>query len=141
MKAQAFSLALPKRHRVDLMRTQEIDFDAQPPIDSFGAGGFRIKGGFHSGHLLMSPAGRGVWNVEPDAMTLSHFAGLLAQSGAIDVVLVGMGGEIAPVPGEVREAFDVAGIGIEAMSTSSACRTYNVLLGEDRRVAVALIAV
>lgn len=123
------------------MRMQEIDYDGQPPIDSFGAGGFRIKGDFHSGHLLLSPSGQQVWDVQPGAMTLENFAGLLAEGNAIDVVLVGMGLEIAPVPRAVRQAFDEAGVGIEAMSTSSACRTYNVLLAEDRRVAVALIAV
>lgn len=119
---------------------QEIDYDGQPPIDSFGAGGFRIDGDFHSGHLLLSPSQRRIWEVAPGALTLDNFAPLLAE-GAIDVVLVGMGPEIAPVPSVVREAFDEAGIGIEAMSTSSACRTYNMLLAEDRRVAVALIAV
>lgn len=122
------------------MRMQEIDYDGQPPIDSFGAGGFRIDDNFHVGHLLLTSTGREPWHVDPDALTLEAFAPLLS-GGAIDVVLVGMGAEIAPVPAAIRAAFDEAGIGIEAMSTSSACRTYNMLLAEDRRVAVALIAV
>lgn len=122
------------------MRIQEIDYDGQPPIDSFGAGGFRIEGEFHTGHLLMTPKGRQAWNVTPGEMTLGDLAPVLAE-GAIDVVLIGMGQEIAPVPGTIRAAFDEAGVGLEAMSTASACRTYNMLLAEDRRVAVALIAV
>ena len=123
------------------MRMQEIDYDGQPPIDSFGAGGFRIDGEFHAGHLLLSSAGHRSWQIDPAAMTLENFAELLNHEEGVDVVLVGMGAEIAPIPGAIRQAFDEAGIGIEAMSTSSACRTYNVLLAEDRRIAVALIAV
>ena len=81
------------------------------------------------------------WNANAGALTLDDFAVPLALTGKIDVLLVGMGAEIAPIPGPVREAFDEIGVGIEAMSTGSACRTYNVLLAEDRRVAVALLAV
>ncbi|MEL6220164.1 MAG: Mth938-like domain-containing protein, partial [Pseudomonadota bacterium] len=48
---------------------------------------------------------------------------------------------IAPLPADVRQAIEAAGIGVEVMSTPSACRTYNVLLSEGRRVACALTAV
>jgi uncharacterized protein len=44
------------------------------------------------------------------------------------------------VPGPAREALIGAGIGVEVMATPAACRTYNVLLAEGRRVAAALIA-
>lgn len=123
------------------MRMQEIDFEGQPPIDSFGAGGFRIGSDFHEGHLLLTPNGRSVWQAVQGALTVDSFSEALSQVGDMDVLLVGMGAEIAPIPGPVRQAFDEAGVGIEAMSTASACRTYNVLLAEDRRVGVALFAV
>ncbi|MGB0411965.1 MAG: Mth938-like domain-containing protein [Pikeienuella sp.] len=123
------------------MRMQEIDFEGQPPIDSFGAGGFRISHEFHDGHLLLTPNGQSIWQITPGALALEDFAPVLDDEAGIDLLLVGMGAEIAPIPATVRRAFDEAGIGIEAMSTGSACRTYNVLLAEDRRVAAALIAV
>ena len=41
----------------------------------------------------------------------------------------------------LQTALETAGIGVELMASPSACRTYNVLLAENRRVAVALIAV
>jgi uncharacterized protein len=39
----------------------------------------------------------------------------------------------------LRAALKAGGVGVEAMDTGAACRTYNVLLGEDRRVAAALL--
>jgi uncharacterized protein len=45
------------------------------------------------------------------------------------------------MPADITEAFVKAGIGLDAMSTGAAARTYNLLLAEKRRVAAALIAV
>jgi len=52
-----------------------------------------------------------------------------------------MGPAIAPLPRPFREALEEAGIGVEPMSSPAACRTYNVLLGEGRRIAAALLPV
>ncbi|MDO7705618.1 MAG: Mth938-like domain-containing protein, partial [Loktanella sp.] len=51
------------------------------------------------------------------------------------------GAEIAHLPANFREVFDEAGIGVEPMSSPAACRSYNVLLSEGRRIAAALIPV
>ena len=119
------------------MRMIEIDYEAQPPIDGYGPGGFRVAGDWHEGGLLLLPSGRhGFSGVDLDAL-----GPVLAAPDGLDILLVGQGAEIAPLPREVRQALDQAGIGHEVMSTPSACRTYNVLLAENRRVAVALIAV
>lgn len=124
------------------MRVSEIDYEGPRPIDSYGGGGFRIAGAFHEGGLVKTPEAMARWPVRrPSDMTEADFAPVLAAAGAIDVLLVGMGEEIAALPGPIRAALEGAGIGVEAMSTASACRTYNVLLAEDRRVAAALIAV
>jgi len=56
------------------------------------------------------------------------------------VLLIGKGADIAPLTRETRAALEAAGLGFEVMSTPSACRTYNVLLTEGRRVAAALVA-
>lgn len=124
------------------MRMIEIDFEARPPIDSYGGGGFRIAGEKRFGSLLHLPSGLYEWPVAlPAQATPEAFAAVLAEAGAIDVVLVGMGPDIAPLPGPAREAFEAAALGFETMSTAAACRTFNVLLAENRRVAAALIAV
>jgi uncharacterized protein len=57
------------------------------------------------------------------------------------VLFVGTGAEIAHVPVAFREAVEAAGMGVEVMNSPAACRTYNVILGEGRRIAVALIPV
>lgn len=122
------------------MRTTEVVFGGQPPIDAYGAGGFRVEGAFREGALLMLPSGPAPWAVEGRPGP-SDFAAAIAEAGAVDVLLVGMGREIAPLDRAARAALEAAGIGVEVMSTGSACRTYNVLLSEGRRVAAALIAV
>jgi uncharacterized protein len=48
---------------------------------------------------------------------------------------------MSPVPPALRAALRGAGIAVEPMDTGAACRTFNVLLAEGRRVAAALIAV
>ena len=52
-----------------------------------------------------------------------------------------MGAEIAHPPTAFRVALEAAGIGVEAMNTPAACRTYNVILSEGRRIAVALLPI
>lgn len=117
------------------MRMIEIDYEAQPPIDGYGPGGFRIAGEWHEGGVLVMLQGP-----QPlSDVTVDAFGPVLAAAADLDVVLVGMGADIAPLPAEVRSALEDAGLGYETMSTPSACRTYNVLLTEDRRVAVALL--
>lgn len=123
------------------MQVTEIEYEGPPPIDSYGGGGFRLKETFREGHLIITPSTVATWQVEEGAMTPEAFRPLITEAADIDVLLVGMGEEIAALPRAAREAIEAAGIGVEVMSTSSACRTYNILLAEDRRVAVALIAV
>jgi uncharacterized protein len=61
--------------------------------------------------------------------------------GKIDVLLVGTGAEIAHLPADFRAALEAAGIGVETMNSPAAARTYNVLLGEGRRIAACLLPV
>ncbi|MGH6796969.1 MAG: MTH938/NDUFAF3 family protein, partial [Roseiarcus sp.] len=60
--------------------------------------------------------------------------------GGVEILLLGCGPRMAPVPPALRQGLRVAGIVVDAMDTGAACRTYNVLLSEDRRVAAALLA-
>ncbi|MGB0534782.1 MAG: Mth938-like domain-containing protein, partial [Paracoccaceae bacterium] len=85
--------------------------------------------------LLLSGAGTSAWAGFEDA------AQILSLAGQIDVVLVGTGAEISYIPAEFRRPLEEAGIGIEVMSSPSACRTYNILLSEGRRIAAALLPV
>lgn len=124
------------------MRMLEIDFEARPPIESYGGGGFRIGGVKRMGSQLLLPGGMQDWPVaELAGLDAAGLAPILAQAGEIDVLLLGAGADVAFPPAAAREAFEAANIGIDLMSTAAACRTFNVLLAEGRRVAAALIAV
>lgn len=112
------------------------------PIDAFGGGGFRFAGMSHRGSILATPAGIRIWPVLAFAgITLETLQPILDEAGAIDFLLIGTATDIAFIPAPWRERFREAGIAVEGMATGPAARTYNVLVGEDRRVAAALIAV
>lgn len=120
------------------MRTTEVDFEGRLPVDGYGPGGFRVAGAVHRGPLALVPEGVVPWNGLPD---LGPF---LERVAGFDVLLLGLGVEMAPLPAalaEARAALEAAGAGVEVMATPSACRTYNVLLAEGRRVAAALMPV
>jgi len=112
------------------------------PIDAYGNGGFRFAGMSHRGSLLCLPSGIYAWDVSRiEDLAPEHLAAALAEKGAIGFLLLGTGRTLThPAPG-VRTAFAEAGIGLEVMDTGAACRTYNVLLAEQRQLAAALIAV
>lgn len=72
-----------------------------------------------------------------DALDESHFTWFLAIKP--DVLLLGTGArQRFPHPRLYRALTD-AGIGVECMATAAACRTYNILVAEDRRVAAAIL--
>ncbi len=127
------------------MKMTEADFDgAQPPIDAYAPDGFRVGGRFFDGPVILSRLGVAAWSDaasaagDLDAAAAEALRGLEREA---DVVLIGAGREIAQPPAAFRAALDAAGIRYDVVGTPAACRTYNVLLTEDRRVAAALIPV
>lgn len=111
-------------------------------IDSYGNGGFRFADMSHRGSILMLPSGIKAWDVTaPGAIDLASLRPVLDECERIELLLVGTGIDIAPFPEALRRRLKEAGIGLDAMQTGAAARTYNILLGENRKVAAALIAV
>lgn len=117
------------------MRLNEVVFDGRIPIEGYGPDFFRVGGALHHGPLALLPAGPRPWAGLPDVSVF------LAAAASFDVLFFGMGAEIAPLDPELRAALEAAGIGVEVMATPPACRTWNVLLSEGRRVAAGLIPV
>lgn len=117
------------------MRLTEISYGSARPIEGYGPGFFRIGGHVLRGAALITPWDAGPWG------GLEDMAAPLSLEGRIDVLLLGMGAEIAHPPAAFREALEAAGIGVEVMGSPAACRTYNVLLSEGRRIAAALLPV
>lgn len=108
---------------------EEITFDGAVPIDGYGPGFFRVAGQLHRGAMLICESGTIPWQGYDD------MAALLERAGTLDLVIVGTGDKIAYPPRAFRDALQALDIGVEFMQTSAACRTYNVLLAEGRRMA------
>jgi uncharacterized protein len=72
-----------------------------------------------------------------DALTQNDFQALLELSP--EIILLGSGARFRFLPPVTTKALAASGIGVETMDTPAACRTYNVLLAEGRKVAAALI--
>ncbi|MFZ2100636.1 MAG: Mth938-like domain-containing protein [Oricola sp.] len=117
-------------------------FPGRPPIDAYGAGGFRFADMSHRGSILCLPSGVHGWNARAfEEVTHESLARVFDEAEDIEVLLIGMGPDFRRPPKELQAALREKGIVTDAMSTGSAVRTYNVLLAEDRAVAAALIAV
>ena len=111
-------------------------------ITSYGDGGFRIGDRRHEGSLIVFPDTVLAWPVAgmPD-VTPAALADVVARSERVEILLLGCG-EVSEVPPrEVREFLRPHGIVVDAMTTGAACRTYNILMAEERLVAAALMAV
>ena len=117
------------------MRINEVVYNDALPVDGYGPGFFRVGGEVFEGGVLLTPAGVTGWSGYGEA------APLLDLAGVIDVLFLGTGAEIAHIPADLRTRLEDAGIGVESMATGPACRSYNVLLSEGRRIALAALPI
>ncbi len=122
--------------------------DARPhlpqrvPIDGYGKGGFRFGGMSHRGSLLCLPSGIWAWPVtHPGDVTELSLQPVFDAADEIGLFLFGAGTERWTLPPALQLRFHVEKISIEVLRTGAAVSTYNILLGEGRRVAAGLIAV
>ena len=121
---------------------REGHFPGGGPIEAYGRGGFRFAGMSHRGSLMCLPSGIYAWDVSAAGqLSMASFARAIAESRDIEVLLVGTGTDIVPLPAEWRSEFRALGMSADAMTTGAAVRTLNVLLSEGRAVAAAMIAV
>lgn len=113
-----------------------------PAIDAVGDLGFRIGGIRHDGSVLIVDDAVHPWPVRSMAeLGPEAFTGVVQTAGAAEFVLLGTGLSQALPPRSVREALRSIGLGLEFMDTVAACKLYNVLASEGRRLAAALIAI
>jgi uncharacterized protein len=121
---------------------RQAHFPGRAPIDSYGNGGFRFAEMSHRGSLLMLPSGIYGWDMEEgDPLTAENFQRVFAEAADIEVLLVGTGKDIRPLPAALKTKFRENGISSDPMSTGAAIRTYNIMLAEERAVAAAFIVV
>jgi uncharacterized protein len=114
-----------------------------PSIDAYGGGGFRVSGERVEGSILILDDQLKPWPVASrETLSADDLAEVLAAGPrSVEFLLLGIGPKAAPPPPEVRKALQAAGMGLEVMDTATACRLYNVLAAEGRRLAAALIAI
>ncbi len=112
------------------------------PIEAYGNGGFAFADMSHRGSLLCLPDAIWAWPITgPRDIDEASLERVFAAAKGIDTLLVGTGMEVWLAPSHLREALRAVGIVLETMQTGAAIRSYNVMIGERRRVAAALIAV
>lgn len=117
-------------------------FDRPPAIEGYGAGGFRVDGTLHKGSLIVLPTRVVTWDVTDFAqIDEASLPSALFGDANVGLLLLGCGARMEMVSRALREAIRAAGTVIEPMDTGAAVRTYNILLGENRQVAAALVAV
>ncbi len=124
------------------MAREQGHFPEQVQIEAYGNGGFRFADMSHRGSLLCLPGGMYAWDVTRAAdISEQSLARVLEAARDIDVLLLGTGEEIVFLPVPLQQLLRQHSIIVEAVGTGSAVRTYNILLGERRAVAAALISV
>jgi uncharacterized protein len=112
------------------------------PIEAYGRGGFAFADISHRGSLLCLPDSIWAWPVtRPQEIDEYSLQKVFAAANAIDTLIVGTGTDVWVPPKGLREALRAVRVVLDPMQTGPAIRTYNIMLGERRRVAAALIAV
>ena len=112
------------------------------PIEAYGKGGFAFDEMSHRGSLLCLPDAIWAWPVtRPDQIDKASLARVFEAANRIDTLIIGTGNDVWLPPQALREALRAVKVVLDAMQTGPAIRTYNIMLGERRRVAAALIAV
>ena len=112
------------------------------PIEAYGKGGFAFADMSHRGSLLCLPDAIWAWPVtRPEEIDEASLARVFAAANGIDTLIVGTGTNVWLAPPTLRNALRKVGVVLDPMQTGPAIRTYNIMIGERRRVAAALIAV
>ncbi|UUX50106.1 Mth938-like domain-containing protein [Nisaea acidiphila] len=111
-------------------------------IEAYGDGAFRITGERYAGPVIVFPEETLDWNpAEVADLTLADFVPVTGREPAPEILLFGTGARTEFVLPSLRASIREKGPVVDIMDTGAACRTYNVLLAEGRRVAAALLPV
>jgi uncharacterized protein len=111
-------------------------------ITGYGGGNFRINGIVHTTSLLILPSGVQKWNVAANAaITLESLQPVIDAGNDVELLLIGCAKNQMLLPPKIKSALKEVGIALDVMDTGAACRTFNILVGEGRRVAAAVVVV
>jgi uncharacterized protein len=122
------------------MQMQPLFNEWKATIEKYGNGGFVIAGEEVRGSVLLTLSARHDLAVDSVDQLTAEIIPALQQDGT-ELLLVGCGTQVQPLPETLRTALRTAGIACELMDTGAACRTYGIVQSEERRAAALLIAV
>lgn len=110
-------------------------------VQSYSADGFKISGQSYNSAVILTPNKTYKWVGVSNSSNLNidDFSFLKENKEDIDVVLLGTGAKMQFLPDKLRGELQEKGITIDAMDTGAACRTFNVLAPEGRRVAAMIL--
>jgi uncharacterized protein len=112
------------------------------PIEAYGKGGFAFADMSHRGSLLCLPDAIWAWPVaRPEEIDRASLARVFEAANRIDTLIIGTGTGVWLAPPALRDALRAMRVVLDTMQTGPAITTYNIMIGERRRVAAALIAV
>ena len=121
--------------------TQQAPKGGLQVIQSYGPGGFKVSGVRHQGSIFVFPDATLAWEAtSPADLSLSNLSKMIETETPVELLIFGCGPKLTMAPTTLVEVLKHKGIGFEAMDTGAACRTYNVLASEGRKVAAGLIA-
>jgi uncharacterized protein len=111
---------------------------ARNVITAYGAGYVMVNGARHDTNLIVLPDRILAWSAASfESLAAEDFDALARLD--LEVVLLGTGAMLRFPRPQITRALVEAKIGLEVMDVPAACRTYNILAGEERRVAAALL--
>jgi uncharacterized protein len=110
-----------------------------PVIQGFAGDGFVVDGRTHRS-VLLAPESVTCWAPPVfEALSVDDFAPLLALAPPPEFLILGTGPTTRPVPRPLLAELEARGIGIEAMDSRAAARTWGLLRSEERWIAAALM--
>jgi uncharacterized protein len=111
-------------------------------IESYGDGGFKVSGVAFTGPVIIFPERSIEWpGATAEGLSVDLLSPIFEGEDVPEILLLGCGPKIVFVPPSLRAAIRERGPVVDAMDTGAACRTYNILMTEERRVAAALLPV
>ena len=107
-------------------------------INAYGEGYVMVNGARHDSSVIVTATEVIAWQaVAFDSLQESDFENL--KDRGLEIVLLGTGPKQRFPHPRLTAALARAGIGVEVMDVQAACRTYNILVAEERKVAAALL--
>lgn len=117
-------------------------------IQGYGDGGFTVSNQRHVGAIAILPFHTQAWDAPADPTGIGErhlqpiFDELAARPDGVEIVLLGWGKAAPLLPAALaplRASLKARGVSLDGMDTGAACRTFNLLVGESRRVAALLL--